>query len=268
MTTNVNEIKQQIKLLYAAGMQKQAIQLESSIRQQGHVNIGSVVAELELEKFITQDPATVKLKETVNLLAPLDEPCLILGETGTGKSIIAKALHGSREGKFIQINCTALTDELIASELFGHIKGSFTGALTDKIGKLQFASGGTIFLDEIGDMPLSMQTKLLKAIEEKVITPVGSNEEIKINCRIVAATNKLDIKAYIREDLYWRLSVFTLCINPLHERGSDPALIAKSIDPSFPFEQWYVMKGHGYRYAGNVREIRQAIVRYKYLGEL
>lgn len=273
-TTPLQDLRQQIRLLYDNGLKEQALKLEENFRSQGHLEVGSVQTDIELEKFkCEQDPQGIpvnpqirELKYKVGRLANIQEPVLILGESGTGKSIIAKALHGSRNGKFVQVNCTALTDELIASELFGHVKGSFTGAVIDKVGKLQEAAGGTVFLDEIGDMPLSMQTKLLKAVEEKWICRVGANEEIKINCRIIGATNKVDIRKFIRDDLYWRLSVFELHIPPLRVRRGDIKYIAEEINPSFNVEYWLASKPKDYAFHGNVRELRRDIMRSKYLG--
>lgn len=260
--------RQQIYRLYKNGdasLRIKALELERDLNK-GGLAVGSLIAREVLETFITNDPAMLTLKEQVELLAYNDDPVLIFGPSGTGKSIIARALHGSRTGKFMQLNCTALTDELIASELFGHVKGSFTGALTDKIGKLQAAAGGTVFLDEIGDMPISMQTKLLKAVEEKTITRVGDNDEIKISCRFVAATNKNVHN--IREDLYWRLSMFSFSISGLSSRPADWPLIARSLDPQFPVEQWLVMKGPEYKFPGNVRELISAVKRWRVFGTM
>ena len=267
---NTDTIKDQIKLFYNQGgeLRKRALELENQFRLQyqagtSPLNIGSIQCDMALESFITQDPDMIKLKEDVRKLVSVDDPVLICGETGTGKGIIAKALHGYRRGKFIHVNCTSLPDELIESELFGHKKGSFTGAVADRIGKFQEATGGTIFLDEIGDMPLNMQTKLLLAIEEKWICPVGSNEEIPIDCRIISATNQF-VKERIRGDLYWRLSTFILQIKPLRERGDDWKLIAKSLDP-----KWTIRNDPAVTYwEGNVRTLQQAIRRWKVLESL
>jgi len=270
MTTPISPLdtlRNRISFLYKNGdpkLRASALALEEEYNNKG-IKLGSIITEEVLESFVTQDPAMLDVKEKVRKLAYNNDPVLIFGPSGTGKSIIARALHGSRTGKFMQLNCTALTDELIASELFGHVKGSFTGAVTDKIGKLQAAAGGTVFLDEIGDMPMSMQTKLLKAVEEKTITRVGDNDEIKINCRFVGATNQPINK--LREDLYWRLSTFQLFLTSLADRKDDVLLIAQAIDPTFPAAQWIGMRSLD-AITGNVREIITAIKRWKVYGEL
>jgi len=270
MTTPISPLdtlRNRISFLYKNGdpkLRASALALEEEYNNKG-IKLGSIITEEILESFVTQDPAMLDVKDKVRKLAYNNDPVLIFGPSGTGKSIIARALHGSRTGKFMQLNCTALTDELIASELFGHVKGSFTGAVTDKIGKLQAAAGGTVFLDEIGDMPMSMQTKLLKAVEEKVITRVGDNDEIKINCRFVGATNQPVSK--LREDLYWRLSVFSLYLSPLCNRLDDIQLIARQIEPTFPINDLLMMQPT-HQYPGNVREIITAIKRWKVYGEL
>lgn len=184
-----------------------------------------------LNDFITEDPDMIQLKRRVMLLAELDDPVLIHGETGTGKEIIAAALHGWRTGKFLAINTTSLPDNLLESELFGHVAGAFTGANTSRVGKLEAALDGTIFLDEIGDMKHNLQEKLLRALQEKVITPVGTNEERPINCRVIAATHKVIRKENatgevtwlptFREDLYWRIATHEVFITPLRQRRGD-----------------------------------------------
>jgi transcriptional regulator with PAS, ATPase and Fis domain len=161
-----------------------------------------------LNNFITEDAKMLELKSLVRLLALRNDPVLIHGESGTGKEIIASSLHGHRKGLFLAVNTTSLPDNLLESELFGHVKGSFTGADKDRVGKLEAAANGTIFLDEIGDMKPNMQEKLLRALQEKVITPVGSNEERPINCRVIAATHKV-----IRQEIVTK----QLCERNMHE---------------------------------------------------
>jgi len=255
----IEDFRNQVRLLYELEKTK-ALEFESLYRSNGF-DVGCIAAEEELKKFITQDPDMLEVKHRTVKLSMSSYPVLIMGESGTGKSIIAKALHGSRSGNFVAVNCTSLPDELIESELFGHVKGSFTGAFTDKVGKMQHAAGGTLFLDEIGDMPLNMQTKLLKAVEEQVICRVGACEEIKTSCRIVCATNQPTSK--IRDDLYWRISTFILVLTQLAARREDISLIAAHFNARFPVE---MLKDKPL--LGNVRELLQYIYRWEMFGTI
>jgi len=213
-----------------------------------------------LAKFITCDQDMRKLKQQVSIVAPLQYPVLIYGETGTGKELIAKALHGSRQGNFVPVNCGGFPEHLIESELFGHVVGAFTGAGKDRTGLFQAAEGGTIFLDEIGELPLLMQCKLLRTIESQSIRKVGSNKEERINCRIVSATNKplhemVETKKF-RQDLLWRINTITIETKPLRFRRGDVELITASLKSSYatpPEAQLF----------GNVRELQQLIIRDK-----
>lgn len=228
---------------------------------------GSVFTELELDKFITQDEEMIKLKESVRKLAPLPDPVIIYGETGTGKEILARAMHGSRTGNFRAINCAAIPDLLLESILFGHKKGSFTGAVADNPGLMRSCWNGTLFLDEIGELPMTMQAKLLRALQEKKVLGVGELEEKEINCRFVFATNQklrqLITEKLFRPDLYHRLSVFELKTKPLSDRKPDIMLIAKSLWEEIPedklkalpdnFDECYL--------DGNVRELQNIIRR-------
>lgn len=196
-----------------------------------------------LNQFITVDPELVAVKDQVRILSETDDPVLIIGETGTGKELLATALHGDRTvrakaqqsdgGSFITVNCAGIPEALVESELFGHTKGAFTGALTEKHGLLKAAWNGTIFLDEIGDLPLSAQAKLLRAIQEKSIRKVGAEQEEKINCRIVTATHRklIDMvkEGTFREDLYYRISVCVLETKPLRTRSDDIKPLLKCI---------------------------------------
>lgn len=170
----------------------------------------------------------LQLHEHIDLIAPTDMSVLILGESGTGKEHVARKIHeqSPRKGKpFIAIDCGALSNELATSELFGHIKGSFTGAVQDKQGQFEAANGGTLFLDEIGNLSYEVQVKLLRVLQEKVVQPVGSNKQLKVDVRIIAATNDDLVKSVddgmFREDLYHRVNEFKLKIPPLRERGND-----------------------------------------------
>ncbi|MFB3851449.1 MAG: sigma-54-dependent transcriptional regulator [Acidobacteriota bacterium] len=198
---------------------------------------------LEKEKFfkselksdveiVGESPAMLQLKEQINLVAPSDGRVLIYGENGTGKELVARSIHqlSPRASEpFIEVNCAAIPNELIESELFGHRKGSFTGAIENKKGKFLLANKGTLFLDEVGDMSLMTQAKVLRALEEQKIEPVGASESIKVDVRVIAATNK-DLEKEIaegrfREDLYYRLNVVFIKLPPLRERNSDIPLL-------------------------------------------
>jgi DNA-binding NtrC family response regulator len=184
------------------------------------------------EKLLGKSPAIVEVLDQTRRIRESSSTVLIRGESGTGKELVALAVHNNsaRKGRpFIAINCGAIPEKLIESELFGHEKGAFTDAVTKKIGKFQLAQGGTIFLDEIGDMPLDMQVKLLRVLQEGTIDPLGSRDSIRVNVRVVAATNvnlEEAVKAKrFREDLYYRLNVIPLVIPPLRERKEDIDLL-------------------------------------------
>lgn len=221
-----------------------------------------------LERFITTDPDLIAVKEKVLKLAPIHHPVMILGDSGTGKELIARALHGSRTGRFIGINCAAISENLIESELFGHVKGSFTGAYSDKPGLFAYAVNGTAFLDEIGDLPYGLQAKLLRAIQTKHIRRVGSVEDEEINCRIVCATHK-DIQVKLNEtfrlDLYYRLSTFVLKLKPLCERPfADLVALAKHFGGDETDAE--VFYNNRTRMLGNIRQIEQYFARKKVFG--
>ncbi len=228
-----------------------------------------------LAKFITNNSRMLELKDHVRKLAPLSVPVLIFGETGTGKELLAHALHGDRKGKFVAINCAGLPEHLIESELFGHSKGSFTGALTDKVGLMEEARDGSIFLDEIGDLAIPMQAKLLRAIQEKKIRKVGSNEERVINCRIISATHR-DLELWIgydkfREDLFYRISTFILRPSSLKQRSGDISKIIEYLDKDEQeiedYEE-FASRIDPNKLGGNVRSLQQIYIRYIILGML
>lgn len=221
-----------------------------------------------------------KMKEVFNLiykLCKVDTTVLIRGENGTGKELVAKAIHYNspkKEGHFVAINCGAIPENLMESELFGHEKGAFTGAFERKIGKFQLANNGTLFLDEIAELKPELQVKLLRVLQEKKFTPVGSNREVKTNARIIAATNqnleKMMTEATFREDLFYRLNVMPIFLPPLRDRIDDIAELTQtfldklshshekkitSIDP----ECLAVMKR--YRWPGNIRELENVVER-------
>jgi two-component system nitrogen regulation response regulator NtrX len=218
-----------------------------------------------------------QLLEQVAMAAPTNGRVLIYGENGTGKELVARTIHmRSRrmKGPFIEVNCAAIPEELIESELFGHMKGAFTGAVSDRRGKFELADGGTLFLDEIGDMSLKTQAKVLRALQEQVVEPVGGTSSVKVDVRIIAATNK-DLPSEIRagrfrEDLYFRLNVIPIFVPPLRDRNSDIPLLAEHFMAEFAREYGRRPKKldagaatglRSYRWPGNVRELRNVIER-------
>ena len=222
-------------------------------------------------------PQIGALKKMIVRVAPSKTNVLIIGESGTGKELVARALHELSpvaNGPFIAVNCGAIPESLIESELFGHKKGSFTGAIADKEGLFEAADGGTLFLDEVGELPLTMQVKLLRALQDRVIRRVGGNDTIKIDVRIVAATNKnLEEgvkKGTFREDLYYRLNVILLETPALRERIGDIEELALLFFNRFNEKQKRGLTGitpealeaiHLYRWPGNIRELENVMER-------
>ena len=213
----------------------------------------------------------------VDRVAPVDSAVLIQGETGTGKEVIARAIHEAsprRNNRFVALNCAAIPSALLESELFGHERGAFTGACTQTKGRFQLADGGTLFLDEIGDMPLELQPKLLRALQEREFERLGSGRTVRVNVRVVAATNQdlgqLVAKKLFRADLFYRLNVIPICLPPLRERIQDilplteffvakfAILLNKRID-LIPDEVMAVLKAH--HWPGNIRELQNSIER-------
>jgi len=218
-----------------------------------------------------------QLLEQVAMAAPTNGRVLIYGENGTGKELVARTIHmRSRRsrGPFIEVNCAAIPEELIESELFGHMKGAFTGATSDRRGKFELADGGTLFLDEIGDMSVKTQAKVLRALQEQVVEPVGGTSSVRVDVRVIAATNK-DLTAEIRagrfrEDLYFRLNVIPIFVPPLRDRDSDIRMLAEHFMAEFAREYGRRPKRldpgaatglRTYRWPGNVRELRNVIER-------
>ena len=226
--------------------------------------------------FVGTSAAMRAVYDLLDRVAATNVTLLVLGETGTGKELVARALHegSSRARKpLLAENCAAVPAELLESELFGHAKGSFTGAVADRDGHFVAADGGTVFLDEIGDMPLAMQAKLLRVLQEGEVRPVGSNRTRKVDVRVVAATNK-DLEAgcregWFREDLYWRLAVMTLRLPPLRDREGDAALLAEHFFAREcdalgrePLVEPAVLEELGRRsWPGNVRELENEVRR-------
>lgn len=249
-------------------------QLERCLKQAGLTSVFRAAGVLPsacaeyMSKFLTSDPDMQELKRKVSILADTNHAVLIHGETGTGKELIAQALHGVRQGKFVAINMTSLPDYLIESELFGHAKGSFTGAHSDKVGLLEYAEQGTVFLDEIGDLPASAQAKLLRVLQEKTIRRVGSLVETPISCRVVCATHqdlqKMITTKQFREDLYWRLSTVILETKPLRFRPQDiELLLTEKLDTNNELPAEYRKQLSTLALKGNVRELEILVARYK-----
>ncbi len=224
--------------------------------------------------------SNAKMKEVFNLiykLCKVDTTVLIRGENGTGKELVAKAIHFNsqkKSGAFVAINCGAIPENLMESELFGHEKGAFTGAVERKIGKFQLANNGTLFLDEIGELKPEMQVKLLRALQEKKFTPVGSNREVKTNARIIAATNrnleKMMEDQEFREDLFYRLNVMPIFLPPLRERPDDIDDLAQSFLEKFSKTHERTIESiqpeclalmKAYKWPGNIRELENIIER-------
>ncbi len=211
--------------------------------------------------------------DVVRKVADTEASVLITGESGTGKELVARSIHNmsSRKGDpFVAINCAAIPRDLLESELFGHVKGAFTGAVKDKTGKFQLADGGTLFLDEVGELPLELQPKLLRALQEKVVEPVGGIKPCKLDVRVVAATN-LDMEKALadgmfREDLYYRLAVIPIHLPPLRERREDIALLlryfcGKHGAGGVQFDTGAMATLNSYRWPGNVRELENLVER-------
>ncbi len=218
-----------------------------------------------------------KIRDLVERVGPTNARVVITGENGSGKELVARAIHEAsprRSGPFIEVNCAAIPHDLVESELFGHIKGSFTGAVADAAGKFEAANGGTLFLDEIGDLALNAQAKILRALQEGVIVRVGDSKTIKVDVRVIAATNRdlaQDIQdGRFREDLYHRLNVMPIHVPPLRERARDiPALVSHFVavlgqGPGMapkPFDGDALRRLQRRHWPGNVRELRNAIER-------
>ena len=243
-----------------------------------NIQLRQQIDELLLpDEVVGESPAIKKVMEMVNIVAKTDSTVMILGESGTGKELIARAIHSRSARKYfpiITINCGAYPEGLLESELFGHEKGAFTGALYQRKGKLEMADKGTLFLDEIGNISEKMQMDLLRAIETKKITRLGGNKSIDVDFRVISATNKDLEKAVkegtFREDLYYRLNVFTIKLPPLRERRSDIPLLANYFLQKYRKSMNKDVTGFSpqaldmlteYNWPGNVRELRNVIER-------
>ena len=227
------------------------------------------------EGVVGSSPQMLALIERLKRIAPTDATVLIQGATGTGKELVAQAIHQNSPRKnkpFVALNCAALSENILESELFGHVKGAFTDASSDRVGKFEFANGGTLFLDEVGDMPMATQIKLLRVLESGEITRVGSNTPLKVNVRILSATNRnledAIASGAFRSDLYHRLKVVTIAIPTLRERAADIPLLIEHFVKQFARRHAKTIKGMslaarmrlgGYEWPGNVRQLRNVI---------
>lgn len=237
----------------------------------------STVKRFKGSSIIGETEDVIKIKEMIEKVAPSDARVLITGGNGTGKELVARSLHdfsSRKKMQFVEVNCAAIPSELIESELFGHEKGAFTSAVKDKKGKFELASGGTLFLDEIGDMSASAQAKVLRALQENVIQRVGGEKDIKVDCRVVAATNK-DLRKEIaegrfREDLYHRLAVILIHVPNLNDRREDIPVLAEHFltmvcaehgIPRKSFSEDALLALKETNWTGNIRELRNIIER-------
>ncbi len=260
-------------------LEKTVLVVRNALRQQ-RLEAENRALRARVDRTLTmvgESYAMRQLREQVAMAAPTNGRVLIHGENGTGKELVARTVHAlsrRRGGPFVEVNCAAIPEELIESELFGHVKGSFTGAVADRRGKFEIADGGTIFLDEIGDMSLKTQAKVLRVLQEQAFEPVGGASSIRVDVRVLAATNK-DLQAEIREgrfreDLFFRLNVIPIFVPPLRERRDDIPLLARHFMQALAAEYGRRAKAidplatavlQQYAWPGNVRELRNVIER-------
>jgi len=260
-------------------LDKTVLVVNNALRQR-HLEAENRALRARVDEELTmvgESYAMTQLREQVAMAAPTNGRVLILGDNGTGKELVARSIHHlsrRRSGPFVEVNCAAIPEELIESELFGHVRGAFTGAVADRRGKFETADGGTIFLDEIADMSLKTQAKVLRALQEQVVEPVGSTARIRVDTRVLAATNK-DLQAEIkagrfREDLYFRLNVIPIFVPPLRDRREDIPLLASHFTRVFAREYGRRLKMldegavaalTNHPWPGNVRELRNVVER-------
>jgi len=260
-------------------LDKTVLAVRNAVRQRRlEVENRALRAKVDRQQvMVGSSRAMVALREQIAMTAPTNGRVLISGENGTGKELVARQIHTlslRRAGPFVEVNCAAIPEELIESELFGHLKGSFTGAVADRRGKFETATGGTLFLDEVGDMSLKTQAKVLRALQEQVVEPVGGQRSVAVDVRVIAATNK-DLAAEIRagrfrEDLFFRLNVVPIFVPPLRERGEDVVRLAEHFIAEFAREYGRrakqlsvdaVLRLRAHAWPGNVRELRNLIER-------
>jgi two-component system NtrC family response regulator len=251
---------------------RKAVELKKLRSRTRHLE-SELIDRFSFEKIIGQSDRMAEVFEIVRRVAPSDASIMIRGESGTGKELVARAIHYNSprsKGEYVAVNCSAIPENLLESELFGHKKGAFTGAVADKIGKFELSSGGTIFLDEVADLRFDLQAKLLRVLQEREIERVGDTRLIKVDIRVIAATNK-DLEALLaegafREDLYHRINVVPIVLPPLRERADDVVLLAHHFLHKFGeadcrIEPEALEALRGYAWPGNVRELENAIER-------
>jgi len=252
-----------------------------NLREENRQLRSRIEFQFGFDRLVGNSTATLKLKELIAQIGPNDAPVLIQGETGTGKELVARAIHHHSPraaGNFVPVDCAAVSETVIESELFGHVKGAFTGAHMSTLGLVRSADGGTLFLDEIGELSPAIQSKLLRTIQESEVRPVGSNKAYPVDIRILAATNR-DLAGEVaannfREDLYYRLNVVVIEVPPLRERKDDIALLAKYFLKRFATDlspareiagqTWFCLEN--YDWPGNIRELENVIRRAIALG--
>ena len=260
-------------------LEKTVLVVRNALRQQ-QLEAENRVLRAHVDRrlvLVGESYAMAQLREQIAMAAPTNGRVLIYGENGTGKELVAHSVHAlsrRRAQPFVEVNCAAIPEDLIESELFGHLRGAFTGAVTDRRGRFEVADGGTIFLDEVGDMSLKTQAKVLRVLQEQVFEPVGGTSSVRVDVRVLAATNK-DLTAEIREgrfreDLYFRLNVIPIFVPPLRDRGEDIPLLAEHFMSEFGQEHGRRVKLldagavaalRAYQWPGNVRELRNVLER-------
>jgi formate hydrogenlyase transcriptional activator len=256
---------------------RQIAELKDKLAEEKLYLEDEIKTEYNFEEIVGDSPALTRVLKQLEIVAPTDSTVLIQGETGTGKELVARAIHhlgGRRERTFVKLNCAAIPMGLVESELFGHERGAFTGAIAQKVGRFELANGGTLFLDEVGDVPLELQAKLLRILQEQEFERLGSTRTIRVDVRLVAATNR-DLRQMVadrqfRSDLYYRLNVFPIVVPPLRERTQDiPTLVRhfaskyarrmKKTLESIPSDAMEAL--NRYAWPGNIRELENFIER-------
>lgn len=248
-----------------------------SVLEAENLKLAGQMGNMPLDGVIAGSPEMLKICRTVEKISPTDVTTLLLGESGTGKEVLAKAIHGlsaRAKNSFVAINCAAIPENLLESELFGYEKGAFTGAAKQTKGKIEYADGGTFFLDEVGDLPMSLQAKLLRFLQERTIERLGGRTEIPVDIRVLCATHQdldqLIAEGRFREDLYYRISEISVNIPPLRDRNGDAVLLARAILAKYASKHNKDVRGFsadaldaigGYNWPGNIRELENKINR-------